>query len=68
MVAGTLGDAAFDALAVGLGATLAALFEIAEAPAAVASTSARVTGPTVWTNPASGYLRRNWRPRCSWWR
>lgn len=51
-----------DKLAAGLGVTLASLFEDSEAPAAEPSPMARVDEQPVWTDPASGYLRRNLSP------
>lgn len=52
-----------DKLATGLGVTLASLFEPdAEATAEPPSPLARVAGQPLWTDPASGYLRRNVSP------
>ncbi len=54
--------ALLDKLAGGLGVTLASLFESSEAPVAEASPIARVADQPVWTDPASGYVRRNLSP------
>jgi len=51
-----------DKLAAGLGVTLASLFEDAKAPAAEPSPLARVANQPVWTDPESGYVRRNLSP------
>jgi transcriptional regulator with XRE-family HTH domain len=51
-----------DKLAAGLGVTLASLFEDAKAPAAEPSPVARVADQPLWTDPASGYVRRNLSP------
>jgi transcriptional regulator with XRE-family HTH domain len=51
-----------DKLAGGLGVTLASLFEDREAPAAEPSPVARAAAQPVWTDPASGYVRRNLSP------
>jgi transcriptional regulator with XRE-family HTH domain len=52
-----------DKLAAGLGVTLASLFEEGdEAPASGPSPLARVSEQPVWTDPASGYVRRNVSP------
>ena len=51
-----------DKLAAGLGVTLASLFEEPQASGATASPLARVAEQPVWTDPASGYLRRNVSP------
>jgi transcriptional regulator with XRE-family HTH domain len=50
-----------DKLAAGLGATLASLFEDGR-PAPEPSPVARVAGQPVWTDPDSGYMRRNVSP------
>jgi transcriptional regulator with XRE-family HTH domain len=50
-----------DKLAAGLGVTLASLFEEA-APAAAPSPLARARAQPVWTDPGSGYVRRNLSP------
>jgi transcriptional regulator with XRE-family HTH domain len=50
-----------DRLAAGLGVTLAALFEDA-APAAAPSPVARARAQKVWTDPGSGYARKNLSP------
>lgn len=50
-----------DKLAAGLGVTLASLFENAAAPSAP-SPVARAAEQPVWTDPASGYMRRNLSP------
>jgi transcriptional regulator with XRE-family HTH domain len=50
-----------DKLAAGLGVTLASLFEDGTAPAAP-SPVARAAEQPVWTDPASGYIRRNLSP------
>jgi transcriptional regulator with XRE-family HTH domain len=56
--------AVLDKLAAALGVTLASLFEdeAAGAPAAEPSPLARVAEQPLWTDPASGYLRRNVSP------
>jgi transcriptional regulator with XRE-family HTH domain len=56
--------AVLDKLAAALGVTLASLFEdeAARAPAAEPSPLARVAEQPLWTDPASGYLRRNVSP------
>lgn len=54
--------AVLDKLAAGLGVTLASLFEDAADPAAEPSPVARVAEQPVWTDPASGYIRRNVSP------
>ena len=54
--------ALLDKLAAGLGVTLASLFEDSKAPAAEPSPMARVAEQPVWTDPASGYIRRNLSP------
>ena len=51
-----------DKLATALGVALAALFEEARAPDAPPSPVARVAEQPVWTDPASGYVRRNVSP------
>ena len=51
-----------DKLAAGLGVTLASLFEESKELAAEPSPVARVTEQPVWTDPASGYIRRNVSP------
>ena len=51
-----------DKLAAGLGVTLASLFEDSPARAAEPSPLARVAEQPVWTDPASGYVRRNVSP------
>jgi transcriptional regulator with XRE-family HTH domain len=52
-----------DKLATALGVTLASLFEESEAaPAQAPSPVARVAEQAVWTDPASGYVRRNVSP------
>jgi transcriptional regulator with XRE-family HTH domain len=51
-----------DKLAAGLGVTLASLFEDSKAPVAEPSPVARVAEQPVWTDPASGYVRRNLSP------
>jgi transcriptional regulator with XRE-family HTH domain len=51
-----------DKLAAGLGATLASLFEEADKPAVPVSPVARAADQVVWTDPASGYVRRNLSP------
>jgi transcriptional regulator with XRE-family HTH domain len=50
-----------DKLATGLGVTVASLFESSRA-AAELSPVARVAEQPVWTDPASGYVRRNVSP------
>jgi transcriptional regulator with XRE-family HTH domain len=54
--------AVLDKLAAGLGVTLASLFEDDASPAAEPSPMARVAEQPVWTDPASGYVRRNLSP------
>ncbi|MCW7540411.1 XRE family transcriptional regulator [Aquabacterium sp. A7-Y] len=51
-----------DKLAAGLGVTVASLFEDSGAPAAEPSPMARAAEQPVWTDPASGYIRRNLSP------
>jgi transcriptional regulator with XRE-family HTH domain len=51
-----------DKLATALGVTLASLFEPEAAPAAEPSPLARVAEQPVWTDPASGYVRRSLSP------
>lgn len=51
-----------DKLSAGLGVTLASLFEDSSAPVAGPSPMARVAEQPVWTDPASGYIRRNLSP------
>lgn len=51
-----------DKLSAGLGVTLASLFEDARAREAEPSPLARVAGQPLWTDPASGYVRRNVSP------
>lgn len=50
-----------DKLSSALGVSVASLFEAAEAPAAP-SPLARVADQPVWSDPASGYVRRNVSP------
>ena len=50
-----------DKLAGALGVTLASLFEVAQ-PAAAPSPLRRAAEQTVWTDPASGYVRRQLSP------
>ncbi len=52
-----------DKLSAGLGVTLASLFEDAAARAADPSPVARVADQPLWSDPASGYLRRNVSPQ-----
>ena len=54
--------AVLDKLATGLGVTLASLFEADAEPAAAPSPLARVAQQPTWTDPASGYVRRNVSP------
>jgi transcriptional regulator with XRE-family HTH domain len=54
--------AVLDKLAAGLGVTLASLFEDDASPAAEPSPVARLAEQLVWTDPASGYVRRNLSP------
>jgi transcriptional regulator with XRE-family HTH domain len=54
--------AVLDKLAAGLGVTLASLFEDDSAQAVEPSPVARVADQPVWTDPASGYIRRNLSP------
>jgi transcriptional regulator with XRE-family HTH domain len=51
-----------DKLATGLGVTVASMFEDARAIADPPSPVARVAAQPVWTDPASGYVRRNVSP------
>ncbi|HEX6705558.1 MAG TPA: XRE family transcriptional regulator [Albitalea sp.] len=51
-----------DKLAAGLGVTMASLFEDGASPAAEPSPLARVAEQPLWTDPASGYVRRNLSP------
>jgi len=51
-----------DKLATGLGVTVASLFESPAVPVAEPSPVARVAEQPVWTDPASGYVRRNVSP------
>lgn len=51
-----------DKLSAGLGVTLASLFEEPAAGAAPPSPLARVAEQPVWTDPGSGYVRRNVSP------
>ncbi|MFZ6658506.1 helix-turn-helix domain-containing protein [Undibacterium sp. TJN19] len=53
--------AALDKLAVGLGVTLASLFEDST-PAAEVSPVSRLAEQVCWTDPASSYMRRNLSP------
>src|SRR5438876_10968641 len=54
--------AVLDKLAAGLGVTLASLFEEDASPAAEPSPVARAAEQPTWTDPASGYVRRNLSP------
>ena len=55
--------AVLDKLAAALGVTLASLFEEVDAtPAAEPSPLARVVDQPLWTDPGSGYVRRNVSP------
>lgn len=54
--------AVLDKLASALGVALAALFEDKGAPDDVPSPLARVAEQPVWTDPASGYMRRSLSP------
>jgi transcriptional regulator with XRE-family HTH domain len=51
-----------DKLATGLGVTVASLFEASAEPVAEPLPMARVAEQPVWTDPASGYMRRNVSP------
>lgn len=51
-----------DKLSAALGVTLASLFEAPPAAAAPPSPLARVAEQPLWTDPASGYVRRNVSP------
>ncbi len=51
-----------DKLSVGLGVTLAALFDFPGTSAAPASPVARRADQTLWTDPGSGYQRRSVSP------
>jgi transcriptional regulator with XRE-family HTH domain len=54
--------AVLDKLATALGVTLASLFEGSAAALAEPSPMARAAGQPVWTDPSSGYVRRNLSP------
>ena len=54
--------AVLDKLAAGLSVTLASLFEDSALPVAEPSPVARVAEQPVWTDPESGYVRRNVSP------
>lgn len=54
--------AVLDKLAAGLGVTLASLFEDGETRAAQPSPMALAAEQPVWTDPSSGYVRRNLSP------
>lgn len=54
--------AVLDRLSSALGVTLASLFEDSAAPAAEPSPMARAAEQPEWTDPASGYVRRNLSP------
>jgi transcriptional regulator with XRE-family HTH domain len=54
--------AVLDKLSAGLGVTVASLFEDSRPPAAEPSPLARVADQPTWTDPASGYVRRNVSP------
>jgi transcriptional regulator with XRE-family HTH domain len=54
--------AVLDKLATGLGVSLASLFEEGGAPQAEPTPVARVAEQPLWTDPASGYVRRNVSP------
>ncbi len=51
-----------DKISAGLGATVASLFESPARAEAPASPMARVADQPVWTDPSSGYVRRNVSP------
>jgi transcriptional regulator with XRE-family HTH domain len=51
-----------DKLATGLGVTLASLFEDSTGIVSAPSPVARVAEQPMWTDPASGYIRRNLSP------
>ena len=51
-----------DKLATAPGVTLASLFESSAAPAAAPSPMARAAEQPLWTDPTSGYVRRNLSP------
>ncbi len=51
-----------DKLAAALGVSLSSLFEESGTPAAAPSPIARAADQVVWTDPASGYLRRSLSP------
>jgi len=51
-----------DKLATGLGVTVAALFDLPAPDAATPSPLARVADQPLWTDPGSGYIRRNVTP------
>ncbi|HEX8613877.1 MAG TPA: XRE family transcriptional regulator [Telluria sp.] len=51
-----------DKLASAFGVTLSSLLEDGDAPAAMPSPVSRAAGQRVWTDPASGYLRRTLSP------
>ena len=54
--------AVLDKLSLGLGVTLASLFETGATSAKAPSPVARAAEQPVWADPASGYLRRNVSP------
>jgi transcriptional regulator with XRE-family HTH domain len=54
--------AVLDKLAAAFGVTLGSLFEDAPATGAAPSPLARAADQAVWTDPASGYVRRNLSP------
>ena len=54
--------AVLDRLSSALGVTLASLFEEGAAPAAEPSPVARAADQPEWTDPGSGYVRRNLSP------
>jgi transcriptional regulator with XRE-family HTH domain len=54
--------AVLDKLAAAFGVTLASMFEDERSTGAAPSPLARAADQTVWTDPASGYVRRNLSP------
>ena len=53
---------ALDKLATGLGVTVASLFELPASPAAPPSPVSRAAEQPCWSDPGSGYVRRNVSP------
>ena len=53
---------ALDKLATGLGVTVASLFEVSASPAATPAPVSRAAAQPRWSDPGSGYVRRNVSP------